>query len=75
MNFYAFFNCIIRVKMFRIINISYIFDVNIQKTSCRKREESVKKTRNYTKCIFENMKLKINIVNIQKCIAIRKTMW
>ena len=31
MNFYAFFNCIIRVKMFRIINISYISDEKMQK--------------------------------------------
>lgn len=75
MNFYALFNCIIRVKMFRIINISYISDEKMQKISCKKREKSVKKTHNYTKCIFEIVKIKINIVNIQKCIAIRKAMW
>lgn len=43
MNFYALFNCIIRVKMFRIINISYISDEKMQKISCKKREKSVKK--------------------------------
>ena len=47
----------------------------MQKISCKKREKSVKKTHNYTKCIFEIVKIKINIVNIQKRIAIRKTMW
>ena len=75
MNFYAFFNCIIRVKMFRIINISYISDEKMQKISCKKREKRVKQTHNYTKCIFEIVKIKINIVNIQKRIAIRKAMW
>ena len=75
MNFYAFFNCIIRVKMFRIINISYISDEKMQKISCKKREKSVKKTHNYTKCIFEIVKINRNIVNIQKRIAIRKAMW
>ena len=75
MNFYAFFNCIIRVKMFRIINISYISDEKMKKISCKKREKSMKKTHNYTTCIFEIVKIKINIVNIQKRIAIRKAMW
>ncbi len=75
MNFYALFNCIIRVKMFRIINIRYISDEKMQKISCKKREKSVKKTHNYTKCIFGIVKIKINIVNIQKRIAIRKAMW
>ena len=75
MNFYALFNCIIRVRMFRIINIRYISDEKMQKISCKKREKSVKKAHNYTKCIFEIVKIKINIVNIQKRIAIRKAMW
>lgn len=61
--------------MFRMINISYIIGENRRIIRCKKRGKCVEKGHNYTKCIFEKIKTKINIVNKQKRVAIGKAMW